>query len=138
MVGTIFSGWLGKVGAAVILALLIVCGLLYWSHTRVTEANASLRADLAIMQGALATTEESLAAAIRERERVEKVMAQRLAAQREIQARTETELRKTSSMLAQLREEYEDVETFLSLPVPPAFIEHWMRRARANGSPDQN
>ena len=119
-------------------ALVILCGILYWSHGRATQANASLRADLAIMHGALATTEEALTAAIREKEQIERIMAQRLADQREIQARTETELRETSMRLAQLREEYEDVETFLSLPVPPAFVEHWMRRARANGRSDQN
>jgi septal ring factor EnvC (AmiA/AmiB activator) len=138
MVGTIFSGWLGKVGAAVILALLIVCGLLYWSHTRVTEANASLKADIAMMENVRAEQEETITALTQEKDRIERIMSQRLAAERKIRAQKEAELQEVATRLSQLRKDYEDIEDFLSLPVPDSFVDHWMRGARANGSPDQN
>lgn len=83
---------LSKIFGGVTVDLLIVCGLLYWSHGRATEANASL-----------------------------------LAEQMRIQRQTEAELRETATRLAQLRDEHEDIQKFLALPVPRSFVDHWMR-----------
>ena len=116
-----------KILGSLVGSLLIVCGLLLIAHNRATDAKAALQAEIAVMEGVLAANEEALAVAVREKENIERIMAQRLAAQKAIQVRTETELREASKRLAQLRAEYEDIKNFLSLPVPPAFVDYWMR-----------
>jgi Rps23 Pro-64 3,4-dihydroxylase Tpa1-like proline 4-hydroxylase len=125
-----------KLLAGATVGLLLVCALLYWSHARVTEANAALKADLVLIEGALEETREALAAAIAEKERVQEVMSRRLEVERQIQQRRERELRAAHEMLAKLRAEYEDIEVFLSLPVPGAFVDQWMR-GRPHDSADE-
>jgi hypothetical protein len=127
MIGSIFSGWMWKIGAGVVLALLIICGGLWWSHQRLAEANANLKADLILTETVLAEQEAALSEAIKERDRIEKVMSDRLAAERAIRARNERELRERNTQLAKLRKEYENIEKFLSIPVPPDFVDRWMR-----------
>jgi predicted membrane chloride channel (bestrophin family) len=91
---------------------------------------------LAVSENVRAEQEETITALTQEKERIERIMSQRLAAERKIRAQKEAELQEVATRLSQLRKDYEDIEDFLSLPVPDSFVDHWMRGAES-GYADQ-
>lgn len=118
---------LTKIAGGAAALLLIACAALWLINGRIMDANATLKAEKQIMAATLSEQETTITTLIHERERIEQVMSERLAAERAIRARNEKELRERNTQLAKLRKDYEDIEKFLSIPVPPDFVDRWMR-----------
>lgn len=85
----------------------------------VTERSLAVTANKALLK-----TIETIEA---EKELSERLLAERMKAEARIRSQSQSRLEEKNRELARLRERYADVEEFLAIPVPPAFVAEWMR-----------
>ena len=115
--------------------LLVILLFLGWQYRAEVRKSAQLLSNNIQLTQVNKDNIETINQLRAEREKLEKILAQRKEAQRLIEKQSRDRVKEIERELSYLRGQYEDVEKFMSLPVPGALAE-WMRKRQAYGGTD--
>ncbi|MDD4984512.1 MAG: hypothetical protein PHQ43_01795 [Dehalococcoidales bacterium] len=123
-----------QLGAVAI--LLTVIGALWLSGNAARAERDLARANYEQAHTANQTLLATLDAERAERERIERVLADRIRVQREIERETAEKIRRKDAEIEELRRQHAEVDDYLAIPVPDAYLD-WLRQ-QAGGDADRD
>jgi len=118
--------------SATLLIAVVVLGWLY--RAEIKEA-AKLVEQQKQLTNVISGQNQAIKELKREREHLQKILKKRAEQQREIEKRAQEKLANMKTELQELRREYEEVNSFLDLPVPAEFVS-WLREKNNNKNKD--
>lgn len=120
------------IGISVIIAVII--GLVLYARVAVAERDLA-RSNYEQAQNANEQMVAVLEAERAERERIEEILTSRLERYKEIERKAKERIYNQDAEIKELREKFKEVDTYLSVSVPPAYLQ-WLRQHTGNGSTD--
>ena len=128
---------LTKVKTIAIGILLVILLFLGWQYRAEVRKSAQLLSNNVQLTQVNKDNIEAINQLREEKAKLERTLEQRKEAQRLIEKQSRDRVKEIERELSVLRGQYEDVEKFMSLPVPDALVE-WMRKRQAYSSADRN
>ena len=117
--------------------LLVILLFLGWQYRAEVRKSAQLLSNNVQLTQVNKDNMEAINQLREEKAKLERTLEQRKEAQRLIEKQSRDRVKEIERELSVLRGQYEDVEKFMSLPVPDALVE-WMRKRQAYSSADRN
>ena len=116
-----------KIMIGIILAMLAVLGVLVWQNWALIQKAAVLTAQRAQIMEANEQNILTIVALQADILRREKASRERAVEQAKIVSEYQRAIKQRDAQISQMRAQHEEIDAFLSIPVPDAFVEQWMR-----------
>jgi len=127
----IINQYLTAIKIGIVVVVVVALGTMFLMlKTTKAEKNLAIL-NLKVVSEANESLKLSLDTERKQREQVEILLADRAKIQKELEISTAERLRKKNRELAALRKANEETDTYLSLPVPTAYLE-WLRLQTSN------
>ena len=125
--------------AAVVGVLLLIMAVMAWQLRGEIRENSRLQSNIKQLEQAHQANLDAMEELEQEMQHREKVIQDYQEDLARIQEEARREKQDLKNRLSALRSDYEDIDDFLSLPVPERFADEWMRQRAAGGDrdPDQ-
>lgn len=119
---------------AVILILCVISGFLWLSSKTAIAERDRAETSYTVAVNANETILKSLHSAIEERATIERLYADYMKEREHIERKTREQLKRKEQEITELRKRNEDIDAYLSVPVPGKYLD-WMR-THANSNQD--
>ena len=136
MILTALRKWKSKILISLLVVAILSGGYLVWQNRSLLEQRATLRAQRQTIIEANEQNQATIAELQSEIIRREKAHRERAAEQAKIVTEYQRAVKKRDAQIQQMRRDYEEIDAFLSIPVPDAFVEQWMRAKDRNENGD--
>lgn len=115
---------------AIVIIALAFGGISIYAYVEKKDAEAA-KAKMELLRQENSTLISSLEYQTAEKERIEKLLSNRITEMEKIKKESTERLAKKDAELKELRKKNEEVNSYLNMPVPPAYLD-WLRGENGN------